>query len=53
MLLAGNEDIKTAENQNQNDDGSMFVEAGVSEPKNDGKMSEKVKKERKNTRNFR
>ena len=47
FAVAGNEDIKTAENQNQNDDGSMFVEAGVSEPKNDGKMSEKVKKERK------
>ena len=47
FAVAGNEDIKTAENQNQNDDGSMFVEAGVSKPKNDGKMSEKVKKERK------
>ncbi|MBD8925561.1 MAG: PHP domain-containing protein, partial [[Eubacterium] rectale] len=47
FAVAGNEDIKTAENQNQDDDGSMFVEAGVSKPKNDGKMSEKVKKERK------
>ena len=47
FAVAGNEDIETAENQNQNDDGSMFVEAGVSESKNDGKMSEKVKKERK------
>ena len=47
FAVAGNEDIKTAENQNQNDDGSMFVAAGVSELKNDGKMSEKVKKERK------
>ena len=47
FAVAGNEDIKTAENQNQNDDGSMFVEVGVSESKNDGKMSEKVKKERK------
>ena len=37
FAVAGNEDIKTAENQNQNDDGSMFVEAGVSESKNDGK----------------